>query len=208
MDLPRGRVEEVGAAHDVGHALRRIVDHHGQLVGEQPVGAIEHEVADLARERLPLRSLQAVDECDLRFRNPHPERPRRPAGGQPGTTGARVEARAVDREAERGIGDLAARAAAPIGMRAQLLQRLAVERLAAALVEHFAVPAEAQRGQRAQDVVGRARLHARPVEILHAQEPAPAGGARVEPARQRRHQRAEVQRPGGRGREPADDHEV
>src|SRR5258708_19460686 len=33
--------------------------------------------------------------------------------------------------------------------------------------------------------------------------PAAFRGARVEPARQRGHQRAEVQRPGGRGREPA-----
>ena len=41
-----------------------------------------------------------------------------------------------------------------------------------------------------------------------AHQPAAAGGARIEPARQRGHQRAEMQRSGGRGREPADVHEV
>ena len=39
QDLARRRVEQVGAAHDVGDALRRIVDDDGELVGPPAVGA-------------------------------------------------------------------------------------------------------------------------------------------------------------------------
>ena len=51
VDLPRRRIEQVGAAHHVGDALLGVVDHHRELVGELPVGAIQHEVADVALER-------------------------------------------------------------------------------------------------------------------------------------------------------------
>ena len=51
MDLPRRGVEQVGAAHDVGYALFRVVDHDRELVGELAVGAPQHEVADVALER-------------------------------------------------------------------------------------------------------------------------------------------------------------
>ena len=46
VDLARGVVGQVLAAHDVGDALRRVVDDHRELVGPQAVGALEHEVAD------------------------------------------------------------------------------------------------------------------------------------------------------------------
>ena len=54
QDLARRGIEQVGAAHDVGDALRGIVDHHGQLVGPETVGAREHEIAD-RRARRPAR---------------------------------------------------------------------------------------------------------------------------------------------------------
>ena len=53
---------------------------------------------------------------------------------------------------------------------------------------------------------GRAGLNARRVQVLDAHEPAAAGRPGIEPARERRDQGAEVQRAGGRGREPADVH--
>jgi len=52
VDLPRGRVEQVRAAHHVGDSLRRVIHHHRQLVGELAVGPAHHEVADLGFETL------------------------------------------------------------------------------------------------------------------------------------------------------------
>ena len=46
------------------------------------------------------------------------------------------------------------------------------------------------------------------IEDVDVHQPLPAVGARVEPTRQRRHQRAGVQRPGGRGGKAADVHEA
>src|SRR2546430_2039005 len=54
-----------------------------------------------------------------------------------------------------------------------------------------------------QDFGCGAFLLPRAVQVFDAHIPLAASCSRVEPARQRRHQRAEVQRPGGRGREPA-----
>ena len=45
-DLPRRVVEQVGAAHDIGHALVVIVDHHGELVAPEAVRPAHGEVTD------------------------------------------------------------------------------------------------------------------------------------------------------------------
>ena len=44
--LARRGVQEVGAAHDLAHALLGVVDDDGQVVGERPVVAAHHEVVD------------------------------------------------------------------------------------------------------------------------------------------------------------------
>jgi hypothetical protein len=60
--------QEVGAAHDVGDALVGIVDHHGELVGKQPVAAAEHEVAESCveplRHRPCARSVKAIARAE------------------------------------------------------------------------------------------------------------------------------------------------
>jgi cobalamin biosynthesis protein CbiG len=64
QDLARRVVGQVLAAHHVGDALRRVVDHHRQLVGGLAVGAAQHEVADLVRHVLLLRPEPAVAPVD------------------------------------------------------------------------------------------------------------------------------------------------
>ena len=54
----------------------------------------------------------------------------------------------------------------------------------------------AQRLQLRRDVVGAA---ARAIDVFHAQQPAPAVGARIEVTAERRHQRTEMQRAAGGG---------
>ena len=50
-DLARRRAEEVRAAHDLGHALRRVVHDDRELVRERPVRALHDEVADVRSRR-------------------------------------------------------------------------------------------------------------------------------------------------------------
>ena len=77
QDLARRVVGQVRAAHDVSDALRRVVDDHGQLVGPQPVGALQHEVADLVRHVLLLRAQPAVGPLTLPVRRATATRARR-----------------------------------------------------------------------------------------------------------------------------------
>jgi hypothetical protein len=64
QDLPRGGVEQVGAAHHFGHALCGVIDHHGQLVGPAAIRTAQHEVADLGMHVL-LRAAQAITKCTM-----------------------------------------------------------------------------------------------------------------------------------------------
>jgi len=206
VDLPRGGIEQVGAAHHVGHALRGVADHDGELVGKLSVGPKQHEVADLALDHLPLSALGAILEADRFTGGSNAQGTGQLARGQAVAAAAGIDLRAVGAKPQRRIGDLAAGAAAPVGLSGKAVERGLVVRRAAALVLDRAIPGEAEPVQRAQDCVGSPRLHARRVQVLDAHQPAAARRARVEPARERRHQRAEMQRTGGRGREPADVH--
>ncbi len=62
QDLSRRRGEEIGAADHVRHALQRVVDDDRKLIRVEPIGAPDDEIADIAREVLRLRALQAVAE--------------------------------------------------------------------------------------------------------------------------------------------------
>jgi len=174
MDLAAGRVDEVGATHHVGDTLFGVVHHDGELIGDLAVRAIQNEISDLTRQILPARPLDAVRE---RHRVPayvQAQRPRGLARRQPGAAGAGIDLRAVRREAKRRIGDLAARATAPVRVRLQLLQRRFIPRAAQALVKDRSIPGEPETLEDAQDVVGSARQRARRVEVFDAQEPAAA----------------------------------
>ena len=37
VNLPPGRFEQIGAAHDMCNLLRRVVDHHGKLIRPLPI---------------------------------------------------------------------------------------------------------------------------------------------------------------------------
>jgi len=59
-NLARCRCQQIGAAHDIGDALIRIVDDNAQLIGVQAVRALDDEVADVARQVLLLAALQTI----------------------------------------------------------------------------------------------------------------------------------------------------
>ena len=70
--LARGGVEQVRPAHHIGDALRRIVDHHRQLVGPVAVGTAQHDIAHLGVHILGDAPLQRVLEACLGVRR-HPQ---------------------------------------------------------------------------------------------------------------------------------------
>ena len=203
MDLARRRVEQVGAAHHVGHAGFGVVDHHCELVGEEAVGTLDDVIAGVGGERDFLRALHRVVEADRAF-GAHPPRAALATGRQAVATGAGVAARAIARE--RLVGELAPGARARIGM-AGGLQRVECGLVgggAPALPHDLAIPFEAKAFEGGEDTLGGAGHRAWAVDILDAQQPASAVGARFQEAADRGDQRAEVQRAGRRGREAAD----
>src|SRR5438128_678413 len=66
-DLTRRRCEQIGAAHDIGDPLLRVVDDHRKLVSEESVGAPDHEIADVTRKLLLLPALKTVSKPDGSF---------------------------------------------------------------------------------------------------------------------------------------------
>ena len=131
QDLARRVVGQVLAAHDVGDALRGVVDHHRQLVGPQAVGAPQHEVADRAAPRPDAAGPGAGRASRTRASAPASTRKapgaRRLAvqarrGRCRGTTRSSSAAAADAQRGQCGI-DLAARAAAGIGPRRRRRRR-------------------------------------------------------------------------------------
>src|SRR5262249_22177268 len=131
INLARRRVEQVGAAHDIGDPLRGVVHHYGELVRVEAVGAPEDEVAHVALQALRLRALRPVGEADFSL-GFYPDGARGLSRRQAAAARAAVDARAVD--GERRVGDLAARAAAGVGPGLQAGEGFVIQRTAPALV--------------------------------------------------------------------------
>jgi hypothetical protein len=122
---------------------------------------------------------------------------------QTGATGAGVSKAAIDRRAQRRIGDLTARAGAAVGQPGAL-ERFEGRRVGfgtPALPEHRAIPLEAKGLKCFQDIVRGTRDIARRIDILHTHQPLAALAAGIEKTADRRDQRPEMQGPGGRRRE-------
>ncbi len=184
--LPRGARKQVRAANHCVHALRSIIHDHRQLIGDESIAATDHGIAE-QRSGVRLRSLEAIDELDALVCL---EREARGAGARGCATNTeraawtrrrRRFARGPDMQRE-----LAARAATFVGETgaAQPLERVVVSLGARVLMEHRLIVLQTEHGERSQDVVGHARHAARGIEVFHAQQPAAAVCAGIEPARE------------------------
>ncbi|HXZ61018.1 MAG TPA: hypothetical protein VEG26_12635 [Steroidobacteraceae bacterium] len=186
-DLPGRVVEEVRAPDDVGHALPRVIDHHGELVGERPVAASHYDVSTLSQTE-PADPLRAVFECQLRV-----------IDSESRSSGSCAFRAVAARAGVAPLGALAARAAAleSQAARPEALERLGVMRRAGTLVFDHAVPGEAVRLEGPQQRIRAAPHHALAIEVLDADQPAAAVTTRVEETPDGGDQRAEVQWAGG-----------
>jgi hypothetical protein len=61
-DLARRRAEEVRSAHDLGHALRRVVHDDRELIRVRAVRALHDEVTDAGFEILGKRTEEKIFE--------------------------------------------------------------------------------------------------------------------------------------------------
>ena len=88
IKLARRRIEQVGAAHHIGDALPGVIQHHGQLIGNQAVAAANDEIADLAarcwRNSPCTRSMKTYSRSGTRRRMAASSRLRPAARQKPG----------------------------------------------------------------------------------------------------------------------------
>ena len=90
INLPRCRIQQVGAAHHIGDALCRVVHHGCQLIGVVAVGPFHHEIADLAFQTVHNLALDDVLEFDAGVVGDHAIGTRGAAGEQAFAAGAGV----------------------------------------------------------------------------------------------------------------------
>ncbi len=190
VDLPRGGVQEVLTAQDVGDPLVGVIHHGGEMIGVVPIAAVHHEVAHFACQVLNDLPLHAVLEPDRGSGNPHPQG--MPPGlstvmlvpARPGIDAPRVRFRQFPTGAGTGVHQ----SACP-----QPFQRFTIAVQPLPLVEYAAVPVESQGFQAVEDGVGGAWAGAPCIDVVDADQPFTPSGAGFEKAGQCRQQRAQVE---------------
>ena len=65
INLPRGRVKQVAAAHHMGDTLSGVICYHRKLVGDKAVFALDYKVRDICPELAVLDTLQLIVELDM-----------------------------------------------------------------------------------------------------------------------------------------------
>src|SRR5439155_26964140 len=140
----------------------------GELIGVEAVGAPDDEIADIAREILCYRSLQAVAEFHARGVDAHASRPLRtsaPIRGQPVATGSGIDALAAGTERSRIELAPRARAIVDVGVRSEPIERGGVESRACRLPHDLAVPGESIAFECREDRSLRVALRTRHVDV-------------------------------------------
>ena len=212
VDLARRRGQQVVAPHDLGDALRGIVDHDGEVVRGHAIVAAQHYVVDCGGaptdHRILEGNLVAIGK-EAQRRSAPVGSLRRPCRGRKPAACSRITTVGVGRVVGCAccLTDLAARAEALVrptrGHEHRDRSFIAFEALR--LPYHVAIPVKPDRGQLVElhDLELAARRDA--VEILHPHDEP----SRRRPGRQPRHERgaevAEVQLTGRARREPPDD---
>src|SRR5580700_4358565 len=154
-------------------SLGRVIDHDGEHVGKQLIASFENDVADCGGYVLAIAALDAICECDVARFDPQASR-----GGQSRGSGTLA--------AGAGVAQLVLELQAAAGTRkrhialVQASQRGFILRAAFRLANYRSVPFEAEQLQSTQNGGGRTANLSRLIEILDAQEPAPAMRAGVE----------------------------
>ena len=197
VKLARRGVEQIGTADDFGNALIDVIDDHGELVGIEAIAPFQHDLVLLGGGKAAGAEHGIV------------ERQRLVAGQQP--PGHSIAERQAAFAAAIGTATFIGLQLAPAAS-AAIQQAACSERaehgvvtiMARALVQHGAVTLQTERLQLLQDGRGRTSRLAWRIQVFHPHQPATALRFGRQIRAERRHQRAEVQRAGWRGRKTAD----
>ncbi len=200
-DLSRRRVDQIDPAHNFGHTLQVIVDDDGELIGDQPVTAQDHEVARFGLESLRLVALQAVVKSNRFSSRTHADSHLRCIAAIAAV--ARIDD--AHWTAWRGR-EIASRTAAAVGLFTidEVTDCRVMSLAARALVDDRSVPLEAVALECRENLRCRTGLFAWGVDILDPDQPESVPGACLEIAGDGSKQGAKVQGAGGRGRETPD----
>jgi len=203
-DLARSAAQKVGATYDMRDFLGGIVDDDRQLICKQTVAPADDEVTRIKGKLRGLQSLQPVHERNRAGCYQKTDRRRTVRSPHAVATPTKVE-QLVGRVAAGRLRCLqlssTARAGESAASAEQLVERRSLECVTLALSADRPGPLEAERRECRDDLVGAAGHFARGIEIFDSQQPVAADAARLEITCSRCYERAEVQRPGGRGRE-------
>jgi hypothetical protein len=93
MDLPCGRVKQIGSSDDLSNTLKSIVNDHCQLVGGQTVSSSDNKVTDYIRQVFFDMALYEIGETYRHIINPETDRAGRFTFWQAIAAGAGVNAR-------------------------------------------------------------------------------------------------------------------
>ena len=221
IELPRRGREQVCPAHDFGDAHPGIVHDDGQLVGEDAVCPAKVEVAAVSQQVLAVEAHAAIPEGDDLIGHSEPVgRCLDPAlfrdlGRRQIPAGAGIDDIAVRGVGRTGRMELCAGAEAGVDqpLRFEHLIRAGVDLCAFALVigavgaapAPALVPDEAQPGQVFFQQVCVFPGAALRVQILDAEDDAPARMSGAQPGQQAARKVAQMQPPAGAGGKPPDD---
>ena len=211
--LQCGGAQQVTPAHDVVHAHVEIIDHHGQLVSEQPIGPANHAIAHFPGQVVSTRPVDAIGEGDGLLRHGDADGvtvAARQAGAhllgmlaQQAAACARIHREAVSLVGRRRRADIRARTEAGIqhALRAQAFQRILVSFGALGLEHRLTIPVEPEPMQVVHHEPIGAGDHAGPVHVFDAHHHAFATGTGREPCAQHGVYVADVHAPRRRGGE-------
>ena len=208
IELSGGRGQQIAAPHHLADAHAGVVHHHGQLVGVDPVGAADDEIAAVAQQVFAVVALETVAENNGLVRN------LQPPGGLPARgpvlwaqapAGAGIDGLPVGGVGRGGGVELSAGAVAGVyqSLRFQRFKSGAVIFRPPRLRLALPVPVQAQPFEVAPDGVGIDRLGAIRVQVLDAQEHTPAHRPDGQPGQQGGEHVSQVHHPRGTGGKPA-----
>ncbi len=210
LQLPRGIVEMIGAADDMGDAHVGIVHHHCQHISGGAVAAQQHHVVELGVFETHIAQHDIVHDglAFLPGLQPH----HKGFALLLGAGGAIAPAPVIAHRQALGLLLLAHRreffgariAAIGFAFGQQLFGHLAVAARAGKLIDHLAVPVQPHPGHTVQNGFHRFRRGTLAVGILDAQQEGAAGVAGIEPVEQSGAGAADMQHACGRGCETQD----
>lgn len=162
VELAWGGIEEIGTAHDTCDVLKSVIDDYRQLICKQAIFAAQNKIPALAQQILLLWPLYRVHEFENFIR--HHDAQRSCCLLQ------LAQAAAIVVDPAHGLNlHTGAITAVDEAALLQIRKRVGISAQALTLVEHWAIPVQAERFECQENLCRRFRRLSSWIEVLHAQ---------------------------------------